>query len=150
MKFLTFLISLIASNFLIAQTMDQTVPVSFIVIEETSNYKAALKKAQLASNKLGLTLNLRNYYKDKELGLATSEVCGCGENHGYLARGRYDDGNYISIEYGKGYDSIQNNKYIIIVSSGYKTDVEAQLANTKRFYKRASIINERVYMGCMH
>ncbi len=123
---------------------------SFLIIQSTKNYNRALKKAQLACNKLGLTLDLRSMYKDDLVGLTSSEVCGCGEKHGYTPRGRGDDGNYISIEYSSRYPTFEEDYYMVIVSSGDRADVESIFAKVKEYYADAYIKDEEVYLGCMH
>lgn len=133
-----------------AQTEDQSISISYIIIGESKSYDSALRKAQKASNKLVIPLNLRNYYGDKENGLKTSEICECGENHGYIARGRYDHGTYISVEHSKGFNSFEKNTYLIIIASGSEADVHPQLNKTLLIYNKAYIFQENVYMGCMH
>lgn len=124
---------------------------SFLIIISTKNYKRALTKAQLACNDLGLHLDLNNTYRDKENGgLTSSKVCGCGEQHGYVARGRSDDGNYISIEYSDAFEGFTPGYYIVVVSSGYREDVGKLLPEVKEAYKDAYIKDSEVYVGCMH
>ena len=65
---------------------------SFLIIYSSKNYNSALKIATDARKKLNLEINLRGYYEDKENGLKTDSVCGCGEIHEYIPRGRFDDG----------------------------------------------------------
>ena len=129
---------------------DHLVTKSFLIIKSTKNYDKALKKAQLACNQLGLTLKLNGNYYDKEEGLANSSECGCGELHGYFPRGRYDDGNYISIEFSSAYDGFAEGYYIIVVSSGNREDVKLLLPKAQQFYADAYIKDSKAYMGCMH
>ncbi len=123
---------------------------SFLIIHSTKNYNKALKKAQLACNKLGYTLDLRSLYRNKDGYLTTSEICGCGEQHGYIPRGRYDDGNYVSIEYSSDYTTFRTGFYIVIVSSGNREGVTKELAKTREYFKDAYIKDAPIYMGCMH
>jgi hypothetical protein len=131
-------------------TFGQTKKTSFLIIQSTKNYNTALKKAQLACNKLGLTLNLNGNYQDTDGGLTNSEICGCGESHGYLPRGRYDDGNYISIEYSSDYSGFSKGYYIVIVSSGERETVNSILTKVQAHYKSAYIKDSDIYIGCMH
>lgn len=128
----------------------QTKKTSFLIIQSTKAYNPALKTAQLACNKLGLTLDLKGNYKDEKNGLTNSEICGCGESHGYLSRGRYDDGHYISIEYSSAYDEFNKGYYIVVVSSGDRKKVESILEKVQMHFKDAYIKNADIYMGCMH
>ena len=133
-----------------ADIAEQTVEKSFLIIQSTKSYNKALKKAQLACNKLGITLNLRNLYADKEKGLTTNEVCGCGEKHGYLPRGRFDDGKFISIEYSSAYKGFTPGYYMVIVASGDREELNTYLPKVKKHYKDAYIKNTSIYMGCMY
>ena len=128
----------------------QTQKTSFLIIKSTKNYSSALKKAQLACNKLGWTLNLNGNYEDKENGLTNSEVCGCGEEHGYIPRGRYDAGNFISIEYSSAYEGFTKGYYIVVISSGKREKVQSVLAKVQKHYSDAYIKDSDVYVGCMH
>ena len=123
---------------------------SFLIIQSTKSYNGALKKAKLACNKLSLTLNLRNLIQDKDEGLTSNDVCECGEKHGYIPRGRFDDGNYISIEYSSAYDSFSSGYYIVVVASGNNETVNSMLPEVKEHYKNAYVKKSKVYMGCMH
>jgi hypothetical protein len=150
-RLFTLLIIVFVSSFGKAQGEDHhMVKRSFLIIKSTKNYQRALKTAQLACNNLGLTLELRNNYYDKEEGLANSEICGCGEMHGYFPRGRYDDGNYISIDYSSAYTGFAEGYYIVIVSSGNREDVKKLLPKAQKFYSDAYIKDSKIYMGCMH
>ncbi len=128
----------------------QEVSKSFLIVSSTKNYNAALKSAQRAANEMGIPLNLRNCYKDKEEGLTSSEVCGCGEKHGYIPRGRGDDGAYISIEFSSSYANFAPDYYIVVVSSGEEENVKSLLPKAKAFNNSAYIKKSNVYMGCMH
>lgn len=128
----------------------QTQKTSFLIIKSTKNYSSALKKAQLACNKLGWVLKLNGNYEDKENGLTNSEVCGCGNEHGYIPRGRYDAGNYISIEYSTAYEGFTEGYYIVVVSSGAREEVQKVLSKVQKHYSDAYIKDSDVYVGCMH
>lgn len=150
MRLLLICLALCLVNASFAQEGDQFESKSFLIVLSTKSYNGALKKAQLACNELGYTLDLRNMYADKENGLTSSEVCGCGEQHGYLPRGRGDDGNYISIEYSDYFNGFSKGYYIIVVASGDREEVQSILPAVQEHYKDAYIKNAEVYMGCMH
>lgn len=149
---ITFLISILFCIVLNteSQTIENTESKSFLIIQSTKSYNRALKKAQLACNDLSFTLNLRNLFRDKTNGLTTNEVCGCGEKHGYIARGRYDDGEYISIEYSSSYEAFAPNYYIVVVASGKRTELNDLLPKIREEYPDAYIKESSVYVGCMH
>ena len=123
---------------------------SFLIVMSTKNYDRALSKAQKVANTLVVPLNLRNIIKDPEGGLTSNEVCGCGEQHGYIPRGRADDGKYISIEYSTAYQGFTPGYYMVVVASGQRNELEDLLPTVQKHYKDAYIKNAEVYMGCMH
>jgi hypothetical protein len=134
----------------LSQDIEQSNKKSFLIILATKNYSKALKRAQLACNDLGITLNLRNMYRKPEGGLTSSEVCGCGERHGYVPRGRFDDGEYISIEYTDQFNSFEDGYYIVVVSSGARSEVEEFLPKVQKHFDHAYIKDDYVHLGCMH
>lgn len=123
---------------------------SFLIIQSTKSYDSALRKAQLACNKLGYPLDLRGMFKNKEGGLTSNNVCGCGQKHGYMPRGRYDDGEYISIEYSTSYLAFTPGYYMVVVASGKRETLNPLLPTIRAHYEDAYIKNSEVYMGCMH
>lgn len=144
---LIFLIYLGAIN---VYAQEPIVSKGFLIIYATKDYQDALRVAKEASSKLELEINLRGYYADKITGLKTDEECECGELHDYVARGRYDDGNYISIEYSDQYQEFAKGLYIVITSSGSTEELAGALSKAKEFYIDAYIKNASVYIGCMH
>ena len=145
------IISFFGSNFSYCQDWDsQYVEKGFLIILSTKDYDSALKRAEDASEQLGLDFKTRGYYPDEESGLKSDEVCGCGESHGYIARGRYDDGEYVSIEYSSSFKSFADGYYIVILASGRRKDLKPFLTKVKAFYNDAYIKNSKVYIGCMH
>lgn len=149
MKNLILIFTLLSASFSFGQE-DGFIDQSFLIIISTKNYQSALKKAQLACNDLGIPLNLNGNFASKEYGLDNNTVCGCGEQHGYIPRGRGENGNYISIEYSSSYENFTPGYYIVVVSSGDKKDVKEFLPKAKKHFKDAYMKTSRVYMGCMH
>lgn len=133
-----------------AQEYNPYVSKGFLIILSTKSYEGALKAAKEASTKLDFDFQNRGLYKDEELGLTSDEQCGCGEWHGYIARGRYDDGNYVTIDYSDAYESFTDGYYIVIVASGKRSDMRRTLKEVKEHYQDAYIKNSDVYIGCMH
>lgn len=132
------------------QTDNQSVKKSFLIINSSKNYSKSLKKAQKAANSLGIPMNLRNMYENPEGGLSSSETCGCGEQHGYIPRGRGDDGKYISIEYSSAFLTFKKLFYIVVVASGERDELTKLLPEIRKYYPDAYIKDSPVYMGCMH
>ena len=94
---------------------------------------------------LGVKIDLRGYDEDPEMGLTT--LTPCCEFHNYIPRGRYDGGDYISIELGEPYQSAE--KYVVIISSvamggEAEKDLEKLLSKTKKFYEGAYIKEVKV------
>jgi hypothetical protein len=127
----------------------------FVIVRSVARYEDALKTAKEAASKLHFKLDLRDLKKNAETGLSFSRsICegGYDEFPCYVARGRYDDGNYISIEYSNEYSGFKKGYYIVIISSGDKDNAEskAALAQARKYYKDAYAKLSNVYMGCMH
>ena len=123
---------------------------SFLIIASSTNYDDAQTIALEAQKNLELEYPASSYYPDKKEGFKTDEICGCGEIHSYFPRGRYDDGNYVSIEYSSAYEGFTEGYYIVIVSSGQKESVQKELPKVQEKYDQAYIKNSEIYVGCMH
>lgn len=127
----------------------------FLIIHSGKDYAAALKKATEASKKLNLKLDLRKLQPNKEIGLSNTEQV-CENEFGffpcYVARGRGDDGAYISIEYSDAYIEFEKGYYIVIVSSFVSNHEKSKswLTKTKAIYKDAYLKASKVYTGCIH
>jgi hypothetical protein len=127
----------------------------FLIIHSGKDYAAALKKATEASKKLNLKLDLRKLQPNKDIGLSNTEQV-CENEFGffpcYVARGRGDDGAYISIEFSDAYIEFEKGYYIVIVSSYVSNNEKSKslLAKTKLIYKDAYIKASKVYTGCIH
>lgn len=133
----------------------------FLIIHSGKDYKSALKVAQKASKSLNIKLDLRElspvsdtsiglsfpYYTCKSIyeDLTPTDTC-C-----YIARGRADDGDYISIEYSSAYSSFARGYYIVVVSSGLKTStsMKSLLTKVKTKFKDAYIKSSVIYVCCM-
>ena len=122
----------------------------FLIVLSTKDYDVALRLAKEASASFDLQLVLNDNYPNKEKGLTNDFVCSCGEAHGYNPRGRYDDGDYVSIEYSDYYNSFSKGYYLVIVSSGSKEEVNKKLPAIREVYNSAYVKSSSVYMGCMH
>ena len=145
-----FLLLFLTSTAAFSQENDAYAKKSFTIVISTKNYQSALKKAQKAANKLQIPMNLRNCTFDKENGLTNNETCGCGEKHGYLPRGRFDDGQYISIEYSSAFEGFTPDYYIVVVESGSRKELEKSFSTIQKEYSDAYIKDSPVYLGCMH
>jgi hypothetical protein len=123
-----------------------------VIILSTKSYAAAKKTAGQAAKKLALKLDLRGLSPAKGTGLSFSKK-DC-ENEGgypcYIARGRYEDNEFVSIEYSDAIEGFAKGYYVVITACGDKSVTGPALAKAKKFYKDAYAKTTNVYMGCMH
>jgi uncharacterized protein YxeA len=125
---------------------------SFVIIQSTKDYKKAKGEAIKASQQLKQQLDLRALTPNGKAGLTYSEKeC---ENEGgypcYIARGRYDDGDYVSIEWSNAFTGFAKGYYIVVVYSGNTAAASIVLSKAKKIFKDAYTKQARVYIGCMH
>lgn len=126
--------------------------VDFLIIKSTPDYQEAIKFADKAKVNLDLPFQGKeDCVPDSAEGYVCYWECGCGETHeGYLSRGRYDAGNYVSIEHSFGYTEFTSGLYMVMVSSGETQAVKSYLEQAKKFYPDAYIKSATVYVGCLH
>jgi hypothetical protein len=148
------IVSLVAATSF-AQTEQMESPFvkkGMLILLSTKSYAAAVKLAQQAKGKLALTMDLRGLKPNKKSGLTYSKS-DC-ENEGgypcYIARGRYPDGEFISIEYSDAIEGFAKGYYIVVAACGDTEITAPALAKAKKVYKDAYVKNTSVYMGCMH
>jgi hypothetical protein len=133
----------------------------FLIIHSSKDYKSALLVAQKASKSLNINLDLRELspVSDTAIGLSFPYLS-CKsiyediippDTNCYIARGRSDDGDYISIEYSSAYSSFARGYYIVVVSSGLKASnsMKSLLAKVKTKFKDAYIKSSWIYVCCM-
>ena len=128
---------------------------SFVIVGTTENYDAAIEIASDASYHLDLLLDLRELSPDSTIGLTWSpEICdGTGWEHPcYVARGRFDNGVYISIEHSSAYEGFAEGYYIVVMASGMPNSsiVRQSLNKAREFVADAYLKTTKVYMGCLH
>jgi hypothetical protein len=150
--YLTLLLSIVIAACSIAQEAQPFVKKNFVIIQSTKNYAAAKLTAEKAAKQLQQKLDLRELKPNKNTGLTFSDsVC---ENEGgypcYLARGRFDDGDYISIEWSNAINGFAKGYYVVIAGAGSKEETNTILKKAKNFYKTAYVKQADVYIGCMH
>ncbi len=153
-KLLFILLSLfLSTEGSIAQEATQTK--AFIIVAAGKNYQSMKKTANSVAKKLGYKINLRGLQQNSQIGLSFSKK-DCEDNGfefpAYIPRGRWDDGEYISIEYTDAYEGFSPGLYFIIVSSHDKDSkkINSVLAHVKKSYKNAYIKYADIYMGCLH
>lgn len=135
----------------------------FLLIQSTPEYETAIQTAKSASKDLNIKLDLRGLVRDQNtrIGLSlpadtclkyTEEEEGSRDSSCYMARGRWDDGIYISVEYSNAYQGFSKGFYIVVVGSSDKKDATLveTLTKVKTKYSDAYIKSSKVYMCCMH
>jgi hypothetical protein len=155
MKFISLLLIVIFSISNCFAQVDESafIKKSFVIIQSTKNYIEAKTTAVKASKDLKLKLDLRNLKPSKANGLTdTKKEC---EDNGweypcYVSRGRYDDGDYVSIEWSNAFQKFTEGYYIVIVYSGNKKEAATSLKKVKKIFKDAYAKEADVYIGCMH
>lgn len=138
-----------------AQEEDMYIKKDFLILLSTKNYSAALAKAKQVAASQQLELKLRGLAENKTSGLSYSkEECEKKELDypSYYARGRWDDGVYVSIEYSNAFSGFAKGYYIVIAASGSKDEAEIKTAynKIKQACKDAYFKSSKVYIGCMH
>ena len=130
-------------------------PVQFLIIKSTTSYDEALSFLHQAGERLGIPVNLRDLIYDSQCGLTfPQDICEREdvEFPCYIPRGRWDEGEYLSVEWSDAYSSFTPGYYIVVAASAYSGtgDLSTLLAKIKRVYPDAYIKVGLVYHGCMH
>jgi hypothetical protein len=138
-----------------AQEIDNWTIKSFVVVKMNKQYEDAKRDAIEASRQLKLRIDLRGLSYNAEEGLSLSEAECDSNGWSYptnYPRGRFDDGNYVSIEWSNAFDHLTKGNYIVVVSSGEKKkpSLRNMLDKSLKFFPGAFIANSKVYMGCVH
>lgn len=134
---------------------EATTRVEFVIVKSTGSYDEARRIAVDAAKRLRVPMKLRDLAPVSKGGLSFPEaVC---EKNGwdapcYVARGRFDDGVYVSIEHTSGYPEFRPNLYIVVVASGRKGTalIKKTARDAKKVFPDAYMRVAQVYMGCIH
>jgi anti-anti-sigma regulatory factor len=129
----------------------QSIEKDFLIVKTTKVYSEAKKFVTEFSKRSGIVVDLRGVSYQKEVGLTPKKEA-CLESGFrypcYIARGRYDDGFYLSIEHSDAYEGFTKGYYIVMAASG-EID-EKTIQNVKEFISDSYIKKSMVYMGCIH
>ena len=107
------------------------------------------------ANQLAIRLDLRDLSPDGTTGLTFSQDA-CTNEFGefpcYVARGRWDDGVYVSVEHSSSYVGFEEGMYMVVLASGAPRDrvIGAALRRAKGQYPVAVVKTAPVYLGCIH
>jgi hypothetical protein len=134
---------------------EATAQVEFVIVKSTANYDEARGIAAEASKRLRAPMKLRDLAPTSKGGLSFPKGI-CEENGWdspcYVARGRYDDGAYVSIEHTSGYPEFKPNFYIVVVASDRKGSalIKKTAREAQKIFPDAYTRVAQVYMGCIH
>ena len=131
---------------------DQSVSKSFLIVKSTKSYIEAKNFAQNLAKKSDIKLDLRGLDYNKEIMLTYTDTECNKNNFGYpcyVARGRYDNGVYLSVESSDAYEGFTKGYYIVVAASMEKID-KSLLYRMKRYVPDAYVKHTSVYMGCIH
>jgi len=150
-----FLIALFGLGNLQAQSDNECyVTREFLIAGSLTDYASALQQAKKVANGTGMKLDLRGLRPVPKVGLSFDDsICVSDWNEApcYVARGRYDNGAYVSIEYSDAYEGFRPGFYIVVAHSGEAGKTPAAvLGNVRRIVPSAYVKRSKVYMCCMH
>jgi hypothetical protein len=132
-----------------------TVEKDFVIVKSTASYREARRAAEDAARRLSVRVDLRDLSPHSGGGLTFSrKECedGAFDYPCYVARGRGDDGFYVSVEYSTAYAGFRPGLYVVIVASDAKGGQIAADAvrAARKVFKDAYVRRTGVYMGCIH
>jgi hypothetical protein len=134
---------------------EATAQVEFVIVKSTISYDEARRIAGEASRRLRVPMKLRDLAPASKGGLSFPKAI-CEENGWdapcYVARGRNDDGAYVSIEHTSGYPEFKPNLYIVVVASDRKGSalIKRTAREAQKIFPDAYTRVAQVYMGCIH
>jgi hypothetical protein len=133
---------------------EQTSPVELLIVKSTPKYDEARRVAENAAQRLGIPLKLRGLMPHDARGLSLpKQDCDAlkWDYPCYLARGRYDEGEYVSIEHSSAYDELAPDLYVVVAASCLKGDPETKRMRprAKPAFPDAYVRTVDVYFGCM-
>ena len=138
------------------ETVNQETKKYFVITASTKSYESALESANSIAKSMKLKLDLRGLQENEENDGLTWDGAECQENGWeppcYVARGRYDDGGYVSIEWSNAFQGFSKGYYIVVVASYSDNNdkLKATLLSAKEHVPSAYSKSSNVYMGCMH
>jgi hypothetical protein len=133
----------------------ENVKKDFVTLAPISSYAAARDTARRAAKRLDIRLALGES-RPHGKGKLTFSKAMCDANEWgypcYVARGRYDDGVYVSIDVASAFPGVPGPGYIVVLASGPKDDpaIRALFEKARSSFPEASIQTNDVYMGCIH
>ncbi len=131
---------------------DPMVEKAFLLVAASKDWDTARSTASQAAQALALEIKVEvEPHATEGLTFDAKTCTESGFEHPcYVARGRHDDGEYVSVEWSTAYEGFTPGLYIVVVASGLEADVEKHLSAAREAYGDAYIKKAKVYMGCMH
>lgn len=128
----------------------------FVIVRSTQSYAEALRGLGEMAVSTGIRVDLRGvgYQRGQspqsgDLTFAPSTCKELGWGYPcYVARGRFDDGIYLSLEYSDAFEGFAEGHYIVVAASGSKA--RRVLKTLRKHVPDAYFKRTRVYVGCMH
>ena len=132
------------------EVLSETVKKELLIGKSTTSYEEAKSFAKKMAKNLKIKLDFRGLKFDSKSFLTFSkEECQDFSDYPcYLGRGRYDDGEYISIEHTSVYPEMSAGYYIVVFATG--DNISTTLTKVKKKIPDAYIKTVEIYMGCMH
>jgi hypothetical protein len=131
---------------------------TFVIVASEKTFPAAIAKAGVIAEASGVRFDLRGVGYDPaqsaQNGGLTLSAREC-EEYGweypcYVPRGRWDSGEFLSVEYSSAIQGFTPGFYVVIAGSGDRTEMNAVLAKVKKAVPDAYMKTAGVYLGCMH
>lgn len=126
-----------------------------VIVKSTKDYEAVKQFTDMAAQKTGYKKDLRRLVPNGNNGLSLpADECEKAGTQApcYWARGGFDDGTYVSIEYSNAYKGFTKGYYIVVISSAKPGAAQTKKAlnKAKTFAPDAYLRKSKVYIGCMH
>ena len=150
LSILFFTVIILSATEVNTQIQQQSIKKDFLIMKSTKSYTEAENFAEEVAIRMEMKY-MKEVQYSKETGLTYSrKMCEEGylEYPCYVARGRYDDGMYISIEYSNAYEGFAKGYYLVIVASG--NYAKTILKKVKKYESSAYVKSASIYMGCIH
>jgi len=131
---------------------DPMVEKSFLLVSASKDWDTARSTASQAAQALALEIKVEvEPHPTEGLSFDAKTCTDNGWAHPcYVARGRFDDGEFVSVEWSSAYEGFTPGLYIVVVASGPEADVKKHLDAAQEVYGDAYIKKAKVYLGCMH
>ncbi len=131
---------------------DPMVEKAFLLVAASKDWDTARSTASQAAQALALEIKVEvEPHPTEGLSFDAKTCADNGFEHPcYVARGRHDDGEFVSVEWSSAYEGFTPGLYIVVVASGPEAEVKRHLPAAREVYGDAYIKKAKVYMGCMH